>query len=41
MDFEFWGGSCLKRCLGAVWACCSTKIWILDALRLLVMQSER
>ena len=35
------GGSCLKHCLGALGACSSTKIWVLGALRLIAMQSER
>ena len=41
---KFWDDrilSGLKRCLEAVWTCSSTKIWVLDVLRLLVIQSER
>ena len=34
------GGSYLKHCLETVQSCSSTKIWVFDALRLLVMQSE-
>ena len=36
-SFEFWG----EHCLGALGACSSTKIWVLGALRLFAMQSER